>query len=323
VRISVLVTTWSRPAHLARCLAGVDSQSRPPDEVVVVARENDSETRSLLEKVRLANAPVRSVTVAEQGVVAAMNAGFDAAQGDLVANVDDDAVPRTDWLARIEASLRGDERVGGVGGRDWVHRGDLVENGQEPVVGTVRWYGRLVGNHHLGVGGPREVHFLKGANMSFRAEALDGIRLDERLRVTGAGSGARDGWEIALCLAVRRSGWRLLYDPAVAVDHYPAKRLGGGRDARRDPEAVGGAAHNETYALMRGLPLWHRVVVLAYGLMVGTREAPGVVVFAERLVRGRDLRGSIRLFMAAVRGRLGGLGSALAGRAELGNARAP
>jgi glycosyltransferase involved in cell wall biosynthesis len=274
-------------------------------------READSGTRSLLDGLELATAPIRQVVVGEQGVIAAMNAGFDAARGDLVANVDDDAVPRPDWLARVEALMESDNKVGGVGGRDWVHHGDQVEDGAEPIVGVVRWYGRPVGNHHLGVGGVREVQYLKGANMSFRMAALDGIRLDHGLRITGAGSGARDGWEIALCLAVRRGGWRLLYDPQLAVDHYPAARAGGGRDARSRPDAIRGAAHNETYALMSGLSPLQRGVALAYGLLVGSREAPGLAALIERLLRLRKPRTSLRLFLAASAGRLAGVRSAL------------
>lgn len=35
----------------------------------------------------------------------------------------------------------------------------------------VQWFGRVIGNHHLGTGGVREVDILKGVNMSFRQTA--------------------------------------------------------------------------------------------------------------------------------------------------------
>ena len=39
-------------------------------------------------------------------------------------------------------------------------------------VGRVQWWGRRMGNHHLGAIAPVEVEWLKGANMSFRREAF-------------------------------------------------------------------------------------------------------------------------------------------------------
>jgi hypothetical protein len=78
----------------------------------------------------------------------------------------------------------------------------------------------MVGNHHLGVGGPRYVDFLKGANMSYRTAALCEDHFDVRLR----GSGAQVHNELGIGFVLSRRGWRLLYDPAVAVDHYPSVR---------------------------------------------------------------------------------------------------
>jgi len=54
-----------------------------------------------------------------------------------------------------------DSCVGGVGGRDWVYHGTQLEDGARKVIGRVHWFGRVIGNHHLGVGEPREVDVLK------------------------------------------------------------------------------------------------------------------------------------------------------------------
>jgi len=45
---------------------------------------------------------------------AAMAAGVERAEGDVIAFTDDDAVPRRDWLTRIASHFE-DPRVGGVG----------------------------------------------------------------------------------------------------------------------------------------------------------------------------------------------------------------
>src|SRR5207247_3046342 len=104
-----------------------------------------------------------------------------------------------DWIQRIELHFQRDDELGGVGGRDWVHRAAKVENGAAATVGRVRWYGRVIGNHHVGVGEQREVDVLKGANMSYRRAAVQVIGFDEQVR----GSGAQVHFELALGLAVK------------------------------------------------------------------------------------------------------------------------
>src|SRR5262245_59918316 len=99
--ISVLVPTYRRPRDLARCLAVLRAQERLPDQVVIVTRDTDAETRASLADADLSPLHPTVVEVARPGVVAAMNAGLAAATGAIVAITDDDAAPRPDWLRRI------------------------------------------------------------------------------------------------------------------------------------------------------------------------------------------------------------------------------
>ena len=147
-------------------------------------------------------------------LVASMNAGLARTSGEFVALTDDDAEPRPDWLARLLPYFD-DPGVGGVGGRD-----DQAANpGEAADVGRVQWFGRVIGNHHLGVGPPRDVDVLKGVNCCFRGNLLRSVGFDRRLR----GRGNVSHWELALCLRLRRDGWRLVYDPAIRVDHHPRR----------------------------------------------------------------------------------------------------
>jgi cellulose synthase/poly-beta-1,6-N-acetylglucosamine synthase-like glycosyltransferase len=271
--------------------------------VLVVVRENDTDTRVLLADTEAKRFEQRTVTVSMPGVLSALNAGLAAMRGDIIAITDDDTVPHPDWLARLEMQFQGDHEVGGVGGRDWIHDDSGVDGGAASTVGRVRWYGRVISNHHLGVGGPREVDVLKGANMSYRRTAIHGIGFDEQLR----GAGAQVHFEVALGLAVKRAGWKLIYDPAVAVDHYPAQRFDGDRRETPSPQALQNAVHNETYALLRWLPWWRKPVALLYGLTVGTRSAPGLMLAGERWFRESN-RADVRMRLrASLLGRLDGL----------------
>jgi glycosyltransferase involved in cell wall biosynthesis len=267
--ISVLIPTYRRPQALSRCLGALAAQTRRPDDVVVVVRDVDQETRAYLAARDGVPVPVRVVTVATPGVVAAMNAGLEAIDADIIACTDDDAAPRPDWLARIEWHFQQDERIAAVGGRDWIVGSDRVR----AVVGRVQWWGRIVGEHHCGVGPPRDVDILKGVNMSFRRSSLAHRRFDTRL----LGSGATVHFELSMALALRRAGWRLIYDPEVLVDHTQAPRIDEVQRNEFSPRALHDAVHNETLALLEHLPSARRRVFIVWAFAVGTRGAPGVI----------------------------------------------
>lgn len=278
--ISVLVPTYRRPQGLDRCLDAIARQTRPPDEVLVVVRDTDRETRAYLAARAPGDPVVRSVKVATPGLVAALNAGLDAIGTDLVACTDDDARPRPEWLARIGWHFESDPRIGAVGGRDWIPGSG--RDGERRVVGRLQWWGRIVGNHHLGVGPPREVEVLKGVNMSYRRAALAGRRFDTRL--LGAGSTVHN--ELGVTLALRRSGWRVIYDPAVTVDHDQAPRVDEAQRSDFSPRAVHDAVHNETLALLEHLPAGRRELFLLWALAVGTRAAPGLAQWMRFVAKG-------------------------------------
>jgi glycosyltransferase involved in cell wall biosynthesis/GT2 family glycosyltransferase len=277
--ISVVVPTYRRPAYLARCLEALREQSVRPSDVVVVRRHDDAETAAALSK-NEADGPA-DVVVREVGVVAALSAGTRATSGDIVAFVDDDAVPHRDWLERLLSHFR-DPEVGGVGGRDIIQDEAHSRLPLTTDVGRIGRWGKMRGNHHLGTGPPRDVMVLKGANMAFRREAIAfalGLR----------GEGAQVHFEVAMCLWARARGWRLVYDPSAVVDHYIGPRFGTDRRGRPESAAVRDAAYNYVAALLgaRSELLWRRAV---YGLLVGDRSAPGLVrAGAAVLKRERDV----------------------------------
>lgn len=206
-------------------------------------------------------------------MVAALNAGLEAVTGDIVSITDDDAAPHPDWLEKINTHFLADAKIGGVGGRDWIHNGNQLEDGTSQVIGKLQWFGRVIGNHHLGVGAPRPVDVLKGVNMSFRTQAIARLRFDERMR----GTGAQVHFEMAFTLALKRAGWQMIYDPKVAVDHYPAQRFD--EDQRNNFNAIAqiNLVHNETLILLEHLPAIRRFVFLFWAVLVGTRDSFGLV----------------------------------------------
>ncbi len=272
--LSVIVATYRRPADLERCLAALDAQLRPADEVIVVARADDHPTHAWLHA-RASGPGTRTLRVAkvsEAGVVAAYNMGLDTARGDIVAFTDDDAAPHPDWAQRLAQAFARDSTLGGLGGRDIVHQQGTILAGAKPNVGLVSWYGRPVGNHHIGAGGLRRVQVLKAVNMAFRRAAVTGVRFDQRLR----GSGAQVHCEMQFSLDVVRRQWKLMYDPSILVDHFPATRSDEDQRFVFNGTAFYNASFNLRLIMRDHLSPVGRLAFIFYSILIGTRADPGL-----------------------------------------------
>jgi len=309
--LAVVVPSYRRPAELERCLDALASQTLPAEQVVVVLRDDDEASRECVAD-RDAPSGVEIVLVERPGQIAALAAARTRLRVDIVAFTDDDCVPHPDWLERLGGRFAEDRLIGAVGGRDIVHRAGAIEDRAVSDVGRVRRFTRLVGNHHLSAPA-QDVDFLKGACMAIRTTCL--APPDERLR----GAGAQVHNDMHATLAVRRAGWRVVYDPAVRVDHFPAERFDGDGRERRSLAAVGDEQHNETLVLLTLLPAWQKPLAFCYRLLIGTRAAPGGVLLPAALLRSSHPGRTLRESLAANAGRLSGLGTFL----RTGAAREP
>lgn len=308
-KIAVVVPTYARAEELPECLRGLSRQHRAPDDVLVVIRVGDEATKSVVDAWKHA-LPVRAVPVAAPGLVQALNAGLEATDADIVAFTDDDAVPRMGWLARIESVLR-EPGVAAVGGRDVIWQAGSVFDGRtqvfaarlrhgdrrERVVGRVQRFGRITGNHHAGRGPARDVDILKGVNMAYRRRLVVDYGFD--LRVRGTGSQVHN--EPSVCLPLRAAGWRIIYDPEVTVDHYPASRPNADDREMRDATRVYDSAFNETLSLWPYLGRRWRPAYLAWTIAVGTIRTPGLVQLPRHARRGD--RRPWHMLLAAMRAR--------------------
>ncbi|MEM1211388.1 MAG: glycosyltransferase [Planctomycetota bacterium] len=280
MKISVVIPTYGRPDALRRCLEGLAAQRRLPDEVLVVVSADDASQSERVAREGVESLPVQVLTVPTSRLSGSLQAGIDTATGDVIAFTDDDAVARPDWLERIEGHLLADPGLGGIGGRDVVHeppsetqsRG-LVWRMPTSAVGQLGVTGRISGNHHLGSGLPRAVDVLKGVNMALRSGPLREIGIDPRL----SGRGAQVAWEVGLCLAIRRCGRRLLFDPDVLVDHYPGPRVRGDHRQHRRYEDDRDAAFNEALGVLGNAGPGLALGFIAWSMVVGSRRYPGLL----------------------------------------------
>ncbi len=303
--VGVVIVSHRRPAPLLNCLAALAAQTQPPDEVLLVVRPDDAATHAALAGHPPA-LPWRLVPAPVPGVVAARNAGLAACRSEVVTFCDDDTRAPPDWTARIAAHFARDPDLGGLGGRDRCHDGTRFDDRRRRVVGRIAWYGRAVGNHHLGHGAPRTVDFLKGANMSFRVAATAGVRFDARLR----GRAIQAHEDFAFSMAVRRAGWKLLYDPAVCLDHFAHRADRARRTYVADIGAVAHSGADDEYfdhCYNHALALWEdlspagRAAYKLWSPLIGTRARPGLLQVLRLLPReGAAIWHKFRLCRRAV-----------------------
>jgi GT2 family glycosyltransferase len=295
--VSVVVPTYGRPDALSRCLESLNHQRRPADEVVVVCRQGDTKSSRVARKL----APAREVTVDQPGYAPALAAGLRAARGEILAIGDDDAVFPPDWLERLLSHL-GDPRVGAVCGRD-VWAGSIrPTRPRTEDVGRITPWGKLVGNHYLGVGQARDVMVVQAVGALRRAAVA--VPHGLRPRASPAHS------EVSVSLWARRQGWRLVYDPEIVVHHY--KEFA----ARSTPtfDVVRDTAFNLVVSICVLEPSLRRRRA-AFGLVVGDRESPGIGRALVGLVRGEiDV---VRRLPASLVGQVEGLRAAARGDLEM------
>ncbi len=305
MKTTVIVPTYRRSRDLARCLQALQLQQRIADEVIVTVRDSDTETWEFLDQFDSGCLPLKWITITVPGVVAAMNQGLETATGDIIAFTDDDAAPHPTWLALIEAYFLQDECIGAVGGRDilqYPQPSNADAQADEHItVGKLRWYGKVIGEHHRGSGQAREVDVLKGVNMSFRRCAIADLRFDSRMR----GTGAQVHYEVAFCLALKRQGWKLIYDPAVLVDHYSAPRFDEDQRHQFNAIAFTNAVHNETLALLEHLSPLQRIIFLTWAMTIGTTQSFGIVQWLRYLPSQGRL--ATQKWIASLHGRTQGI----------------
>ena len=117
--ITVCICTHNRPHYLRDCLAGLRNQTFAADrfDIVVVDSASTGDVPVQVARMVATIGNARLLRLDQPGVSAARNAGAEAARGEFVAYIDDDAVPAPDWVERIQAAIAGGDPPALIGGR--------------------------------------------------------------------------------------------------------------------------------------------------------------------------------------------------------------
>lgn len=210
--ISIVVCTTGTRETLSRCLESIEQlKSSVPWELVIVINGVVALTR---ERVRnLPCACVRQIVCEEptKGLGNARNCGWRRSTGEIVAFIDDDCYPASDYLENLTCCFAEDPSLGFIGGRvllfdrnDWPI---TIQTSKVPV--------------RFGQGDLVRPGLVQGANLAFRRAAIAAVGgFDPRF-----GHGALFSCEdIDIATRICNSGWRGSYDPRTLVFHHHGRK---------------------------------------------------------------------------------------------------
>ena len=214
--ISVVICTRDRPQELERCLRSLAAQTEPAEELIVVDNKPEGDPAAAAAAQRHG---ARLVPEPRSGVSRARNAGATAAVGDVVAFVDDDAVPDPGWVAAYQEAFR-DPRVNAATGR--VVGLSSPNHAREDLGPLPRRFDRT------------DPHWFEqanfgavglGLNMAFRRHLFeDGFSFPEWL---GVGSPIPGGDEHYAFFDVLKAGGLIVYAPSAVARHDDAAEAEG------------------------------------------------------------------------------------------------
>jgi hypothetical protein len=198
--VSVVISTLNRAESLRRTLLALRYQRYPTFEVVVVeGPSKDDATEQVVGE--LAGA-LRYVRCPDLNLSRSRNLGIEAASGEIVAFIDDDAIPEPRWLEQLVAAYA-EPTVAGAGGIVYDYTGTRLQ--------YVYSLSDRVGRTYYDRDGPFDNEllpgadpfiYLQGTNMSFRRERLVEIGgFDEEIEYNFD--------EVEVCLRMLDRGYEL------------------------------------------------------------------------------------------------------------------
>jgi GT2 family glycosyltransferase len=208
ISVVICAYTMDRWDLLVQAVASVTGQGVPPLEVILCVDHN----RELFERSRIAFAggqvPVLVLENRHDGRLgSARNTAVEAARGELIAFLDDDAAAAPDWLEKLQGVYAQEPTAMVVGGAP------LPRYARPKPAWFPEEFLWVFGCAYKGLPATQQpVRHVIGACMSARRDAL--------LEVGGFHSDNHDDMDLCHRVAHRFGPQSVLYDPAIRVSHF-------------------------------------------------------------------------------------------------------
>ncbi len=211
-RVSVVIPNWNGGEMLAEVLHGLEEQEFDSFEVVVV---DDASTDGSLEHAQQVCRPFRAVVhERNEGFAASCNAGAEAANGELVAFLNNDAVPERAWLRELVDCIDRHPQAACVDSKLYRRGSDRILDGAgDAFTWGLKAYRRGSGTHDDGqYSQEEEILLASGAACLWRADAFR--------RLGGFAEEFFAYYEdVDLSLRARRAGYEIWFAPAAIAWH--------------------------------------------------------------------------------------------------------
>jgi succinoglycan biosynthesis protein ExoM len=158
-QISVCICTYQRARLLRRLISDIEAQEtdgRFTYDIVIVDNDAAASGRSVVEEMAgRSRTPISYEIESEQNISLARNKAIARARGDFMAFIDDDEIPRSDWLLRLFSTLvdcRADGVLGPVRPRfespppRWAVRSAVFERPECATGVRLHWKSTRTGN---------------------------------------------------------------------------------------------------------------------------------------------------------------------------------
>jgi glycosyltransferase involved in cell wall biosynthesis len=197
-KVSVVVCTRNGARTIEQTLIGLSRLDYPEYEVIVVDDGSTDETPRIARKYE-----AKLISTPHQGLSAARNTGLEAATGEIIAYLDDDAWPDEHWLMYLAEAFAQTPHAG-IGGPNVAPVGDGV---------VAESVARSPGNPtHVLLTDCLAEH-LPGCNMAFRAACLREIGgFDPQFAIAGD--------DVDVCWRIQERGWTLGFTAGAMVWHH-------------------------------------------------------------------------------------------------------
>jgi len=246
-RVSIVINTLDRAPYLRRLLATLGHLEYPDFEVVVVNGPSVDDTEGILDEVA---GQVKVVRCPAANLARSRNVGIEAAAGEVITFIDDDALPASpDWLAALTRPFAREAELGGAGGPVLVGDTEVFESAD----GAVSEYGlQAFGDAARDPRGGQWFQRVGGTNCAFRRDVLVAIGgFDEAYEYFAE--------ETDVCVRIARAGFAVRFVADAVVRHHRARSATRRSFHDRDWRII---ARSDGYFAMKNArdPLLRRVV---------------------------------------------------------------
>ncbi|MDT8315772.1 glycosyltransferase [Roseomonas mucosa] len=238
--ISVVVNTYNRAKYLENTLIGLQGLDWDKLEVVVVNGPSNDGTSQILDRwsdsIKIASCPEINLSMSR-------NIGINVAQGEIIAFIDDDAVPHPKWLKAI-ASHYCSKKVAAVGGYTIDNSGRTFQARKTICDRFGNAYSVPDYFNERPLNQEKSPYYpsLLGTNSTFRKQALVEIGGFDHVFAYFLD-------ETDVCLRLVDAGYSVIYEPNALIFHqYAPSHL---RNGRKIPRSLRPSSRSKAYFILK------------------------------------------------------------------------